>query len=80
MKYYANIINSGHNKWGPILGPIDLHDAPTNPSPIGRAICFRWDGAGLGVWKLIIDGVAIPGEWVIIDREFRPAQQKAGRE
>jgi hypothetical protein len=62
MTYYANMNNCIHNKWAPILGPIDVHDAPTNPSPVGQAICFRWDDAGLGVWKLIIDGKAIPGE------------------
>jgi hypothetical protein len=43
--------------------------------PIGQANCCRtWDEKGLAVWTLRIGGQEIPGRWVIIDRQFKPAQ------
>ena len=42
--------------------------------PIGEAHCLTWDQNGLAVWTLRIGKEEIPGRWVIVDREFRPAQ------
>jgi hypothetical protein len=33
-----------------------------------------WDENGRAVWALTIGGQPIAGRWVIIDREFRPAE------
>jgi hypothetical protein len=41
--------------------------------PIGEATCRTWDDQGLAVWTLRIGGQEVPGRWVIMDREFRPA-------
>jgi hypothetical protein len=42
--------------------------------PIGMAgEVGRTDG-GLALWKLTIHGFELPGRWIIVDREFRPAQ------
>jgi hypothetical protein len=29
---------------------------------------------GLKLWRIVIDKAELPGRWVIVDREFRPAQ------
>jgi hypothetical protein len=39
--------------------------------PIGQATCRTWDENGLAVWTLRIGKEAIPGRWVIRDREFK---------
>jgi hypothetical protein len=42
--------------------------------PIGEASCRTYDANGLAVWTLRIGKEAIPGRWIIVDREFRPAE------
>lgn len=42
--------------------------------PIGMALGAGRTDDGLKLWKLIIDGAELPGRFVIIDREFRPAK------
>jgi hypothetical protein len=73
--YFANV--------GPVKGPV-LHqsvpsaigvlEAPDNHMPIGKAMCRTWDEQGLAVWTLTVHGKELPGRFIIIDREFRPAQ------
>jgi hypothetical protein len=41
--------------------------------------CIGWNLDKLAVWKLTVHGNGLPGRWVIIDREFRPAQQNGRR-
>jgi hypothetical protein len=73
--YFANV--------GPAKGPvkhrsvpsaIGVLESPDNHMPIGMAMCRTWDEQGLAVWTLTVHGQELPGRWVIIDREFRPAQ------
>ena len=42
--------------------------------PMGEASCRTHDENGLSVWTLRIGKEEIPGRWVIVDREFRPAE------
>jgi hypothetical protein len=42
--------------------------------PIGEAHCLTWNEKVLAVWTLRIGKQEIPGRWVIVDREFMPAQ------
>jgi hypothetical protein len=39
---------------------------------IGEASCETWNEKGLAVWTLRIDGKEVPGEWAIVDRQFKP--------
>jgi hypothetical protein len=62
---------------GVVPGSIGVLEVPDNFMPIGQASCFRWDDAGLAVWRLNIGGHDLPGEWIIVDRQFIPAQEEA---
>jgi hypothetical protein len=74
MAYYTNV--------GPKSGPIlhrDGHDAigvlqaRDNHTPIGMALGTGWDDEGRLLYRLILYGAEVPGRWVVVDREFRPA-------
>jgi hypothetical protein len=41
--------------------------------PIGMAPGARWRDDGAALWRLTVHGAEVPGLWVVIDREFRPA-------
>ena len=73
--YFANT--------GPKRGPYMAWDANAaigvlesrdNHMPIGMAISEGSDGAGVTRWRLTVHGDKLPGLWVVIDCEFRPAQ------
>jgi hypothetical protein len=74
MAYYTNV--------GPLSGPllssagyfaIGVLQARQVHTPIGTALVAGQDQAGLALWRLTIDQVELPGLWVVVDREFRPA-------
>jgi hypothetical protein len=71
--YFAHINLDGPVTFGKLPRSIGVLESPDNPRPIGMASCRGWGLDGLAVWTLLIGGQAIPGHWVIIDREFRPA-------
>jgi hypothetical protein len=56
---------------GDVIGVID--DNSGRPWPIGVALPAGRDHDGVQLWKLILDGVALPGRWVVVDRRFWPA-------
>ena len=76
MAYFANV--------GPSRGPyldrdargraIGVLESRDNHMPIGMAISEGPDGAGVTRWRLTVHGDELPGLWVVIDCEFRPAQ------
>jgi hypothetical protein len=33
-----------------------------------------WDKEAAQLWKLTVHGAELPGRWVVVDREFRPAR------
>jgi hypothetical protein len=75
MRYHVNV--------GPERGPIMCHDTPgaigvmegpNRKMPVGMAMRTGWDAAGRALWRLVMHGEAVPGCWLVIDREFRPAQ------
>jgi hypothetical protein len=68
---------------GPAQGPflhrdatraIGVLEARDNHIAIGVALCTGPNIGGVALWRLIIDEVELPGRWVVIDREFVPAQ------
>ena len=48
--------------------------ASANDPDQGEASCRTHDANGLAVWTLRIGKQEIPGRWIIVDREFKPAQ------
>jgi hypothetical protein len=72
--YFAHISIDGPVKYGLLPGSIGVLGALDNSTQIGLAICRGWGMDGLAVWTLWIWGRAIPGRWVVIDRQFRAAQ------
>jgi hypothetical protein len=71
--YYAHISQAGPIRYGRVPGSIGVLEALDKFMPIGEASCRTWKENGLAVWTLRIGGQEIPGRWVIVDREFRPA-------
>jgi hypothetical protein len=74
MSYYTNA--------GPLSGPlranvgyfgIGVSQSPGTCTPIGAALVAGQDQNGLALWRLTIDTTDLPGLYVVIDREFRPA-------
>jgi hypothetical protein len=80
MTYFANVSKAGPVKYRDVPGSIGVLESldPGAPGPIGQADCKTWDRDGLAVWSLSIGGQPIKGRWVIIDREFRPAESERG--
>jgi hypothetical protein len=68
---------------GPFRGPllhgiwpvaISVLEALDKPMPIGMALCVGVDAWCRALWTLSIDGEDLPGRWVVVDREFQPAE------
>src|SRR5262249_57867122 len=59
---------------GPVPGAIGVIEDLDKPMPIGMAMRVGVDATGAALWELVVDDVLVPGRWVVIDREFRPAQ------
>jgi hypothetical protein len=66
---------------GPVHGPafyrgapghVDILGDPSERAPIGTALCVGVGEGGIALWCLIVGGDAMPGRWILIDREFRP--------
>jgi hypothetical protein len=72
-RYFTNI--------GPETGPylyrdaratIDVLEAPDGVQPIGLAACVGSDAAGAALWKLVLGIAWVPGNQIVVDREFKP--------
>ena len=72
--YFAHISSRGPVKYGDLPSAIGVLEAPDKFIPIGEASCRTWDETGLALWTLRIGKQEIPGRWVIVEREFTPAQ------
>ena len=55
-------------------GAIGVLEALDKSMPIGMALCVGRDDVGRALWTLSIDGEDLPGRWVVVDREFQPAE------
>jgi hypothetical protein len=74
MAYHTNV--------GPPSGPllsragcvaIGVFQAPRVHTPIGEALLSGHDPGGRALWRLTFGHIELPGLFVVIDREFRPA-------
>ena len=68
---------------GPDRGPYFSRDADravaaigvsASPMSLGEARSAGVDSAGAETWRLSVRGVELPGLWIIVGREFRPAR------
>ncbi len=73
-RYFAHISQKGKIRYDAVPGSIGVLEALDKFMPIGEAHCVTWGENGLAVRTLRIGKEEIPGRWVIVDREFRPAQ------
>ena len=62
-----------------VPGSVGVLESPDTFMPIGQAHSFRWSDDGLAVWRLNVRGHELPGEFIIIDREFRPVALESGQ-
>jgi hypothetical protein len=74
MSYFTNVGSPS----GPILERHGFYAIPILPdprarSPIGFALATDRDRDGLALWELTIHDFEVPGRWVVVDRQFRPA-------
>jgi hypothetical protein len=60
----------GRDDPGTAIGVLQARD---NHGPIGMAPPIGWDVAGAAVWRLTAHGAGVPGRWIVVDRESRPA-------
>jgi hypothetical protein len=76
MSYYANIgPRSGPNLGRHRLAAIGVLQSPDDRTPIGMALAVGRDDDEVEVWELTVRGVELPGRWVVVDRQFVPAQE-----
>jgi hypothetical protein len=73
-RYHADISQRGPVKYDQVPASIGVLEAPDKPMPVGEATCRTWDRNGLAVWTIRVGKEEISGRWVIVDREFKPAQ------
>ena len=50
----------------PVIGSLVQH------TPIGEARPCGWDEEGAQLWKVNAGGVELPGQYKVVNREFRP--------
>ncbi len=73
--YYASAGPAiGLLMFGAARNTISVLEIPDDAVPVGTPICVSLDAAGVAVWRLMIRGVKLPGRWIVVDREFRPAR------
>jgi hypothetical protein len=76
--YYTNI----GPRSGPILCRHGFHApgvlrARDDHAPIGLALPVGRDDDPVELWRLTVHGVELPGRFIVVDREFQPAQEEA---
>jgi hypothetical protein len=80
MHYYTNV--------GPVVGPafdrrvpptIDVLKARDDAQPIGTALCVGLGDKGIALWRLIVHSITLPDRWIVVNRQFRPADLGAAR-
>jgi hypothetical protein len=67
-------------KFGPILWrdrsrAIEVFKGTDDRRPIGMALEIGQTEGGVALWKLTVQGDEVPGRWIVVGREFRPAPE-----
>jgi hypothetical protein len=55
---------------------VGVMESKVRGAVIGTARPCGWDKEAAQLWKLTVHGAEVPGRWVVVDREFRPAQEQ----
>jgi hypothetical protein len=66
---------SGPIRWEHRIDALGVLESPTNHMPIGMALSFGEDGRRRSLWRLTVHGAKVPGVFIVVDREFIPAQE-----
>jgi hypothetical protein len=75
VRYFTNVgPDRGPVLSGTVPGAIGVLEDLDKPMPVGMALRVGADAAGRALWALTIDGDDLPGRWVVVDREFHPAE------
>jgi hypothetical protein len=75
VRYFANAgPEHGPLLSGTVPGAIGVLEALDKPMPIGQALRVGHDDTGCALWELVVHDVIVPGRWVVVDREFQPAE------
>jgi hypothetical protein len=75
MPYFTNMgPGSGPILWRDGLVAIGVLEALGARTPIGMALLAGSDEHGLALWTLTVSRAEVPGLWVVVDRQFRPAE------
>jgi hypothetical protein len=75
MAYYTDVgPRSGPLLWRDHSVAIDVLERPGDRDPIGTAMQVRGTPGGLAIWEITIRGKVVPGRWVVVGRQFRPAE------
>ena len=71
-RYFAQLDAPGPVRHGQIKGAIGVLESLDDPRPVGKAHESSSFDDGQAAWSLIVRGTAVPGRFVISNREFRP--------
>lgn len=75
MAYFTNVgPDSGALRYYAAPGAIDVLSSRDDSIRVGMALPVRNDATGVTLWRLTVHGAELPGLYVVVDREFRPAQ------
>jgi hypothetical protein len=75
MGYYADAGPwSGPIRWSDGFHAIGVLESRDADIPVGRALGCGWGPGGVALWRLIVHGVAVPGRWVVVSREYWPEE------
>lgn len=72
--YFTSYGPTGPMKWRDVPGSMGVLPARDVHMPIGQADCLGPDDQGNAVFVLTINGVRLDGRWLLVNREFVPAQ------
>ena len=75
MRYFSNVcLDRGPIVYDTVTGAIGVLEALDQPLPLGLAMCIGRDAAGCALWGLVVHDEVVPGRWMVVDRQFHPAE------
>jgi hypothetical protein len=75
VTYFTNVgPASGTLRYYAAPGAIDVLKSRDDSTRIGMALPVRNDTAGVTLWRLTVHGAELPGLYIVVNREFAPAQ------
>ena len=73
MRYFTSFgPQSGALLYNAALGAIAVLEFSDGTEPIGAATCVGVDVKGQALWTLNVRDADVPGQWIVVDRQFRP--------